>query len=74
MEAVYFNMISARDLYSERGAKRSLDSQAMNGPIVSALMIDDRHGVFDGMMIGRLKQKYAEKTCPSVTLSTINPT
>jgi hypothetical protein len=27
-----------------------------------------------GMKIGRGKPKYLEKTCPSVTLSTTNPT
>jgi hypothetical protein len=31
-------------------------------------------GEIDGMKIGRRKPKYSEKTCPSATLSTTNPT
>jgi hypothetical protein len=31
-------------------------------------------GEFGGMKIGRGKPKYSEKTCPSTTLSTTNPT
>jgi hypothetical protein len=35
---------------------------------------DCEDGDFGGMEIGREKKKYSDKTCPSVTLSTINPT
>jgi hypothetical protein len=31
-------------------------------------------GAIDGMKNGRGKLKYSEKTCPSATLSTTNPT
>jgi hypothetical protein len=34
---------------------------------------DDECGAVGGMRIGR-KPKYSEKTCPSATLSTTNPT
>jgi hypothetical protein len=37
-------------------------------------MIDDDYGAVGGMRIGRGKQKYSEKTFPSPTLSTTNPT
>jgi hypothetical protein len=36
-------------------------------------MIDDECGAVGGMRIGRGNQ-YSEKTCPSVSLSTTNPT
>jgi hypothetical protein len=35
---------------------------------------DDECGAVGGMRIGREKPKYSEKTCPSATLSTTNPT
>jgi hypothetical protein len=34
---------------------------------------DDDYGAVGGMRIGR-ELKYSEKTCPSATLSTTNPT
>jgi hypothetical protein len=37
-------------------------------------MIDGDCGAIGGMQIGRGKPKYSEKTCPSTTLSTTNPT
>jgi hypothetical protein len=38
-------------------------------------MIDDGDGgEIGGMKIGERKQKYSEKTCPSATLSTTDPT
>jgi hypothetical protein len=38
-------------------------------------MIDDGDGgAVGGMKIGRGKPMYLEKTCPSATLSTTNPT
>jgi hypothetical protein len=35
---------------------------------------DGDYGEIGGMKIGRGKPKYLEKTCPSATLSTTNPT
>jgi hypothetical protein len=42
-------------------------------PIVPASG-DYDDGEFGGMKIGKGKPKYSEKTCPSATLSTTNPT
>jgi hypothetical protein len=35
---------------------------------------EDDCGAIGGIKIGMGKQKYSEKTCPSTTLSTTNPT
>jgi hypothetical protein len=35
---------------------------------------DDEYGAIGEMRTGRRNQKYSEKTCPSATLSTTNPT
>jgi hypothetical protein len=35
---------------------------------------DDECGAIGGMRIGKGKSKYSQKTCPSATVSTTNPT
>jgi hypothetical protein len=50
-----------------------LGTAVTNRPIVPAPGgYDD--GKIGGMMTGRRKPKYSEKTCPSAALSTTNPT
>jgi hypothetical protein len=50
-----------------------LGTSATNWPIVQA-PDDDECGAVGGMRIGRGNPKYSEKTCPSATLSSSNPT
>jgi hypothetical protein len=50
-----------------------LGTAATNRTVVPAPG-DYDDGEIDGMMIGRGKPKYSEKTCPSAALSTTNPT
>jgi hypothetical protein len=50
-----------------------LGTAATNRPIVPAPG-DYDDGEIGGMMIGRVEQKYSEKTCPSAALSTTNTT
>jgi hypothetical protein len=52
-----------------------LGSAATTGPFYQPQMIYDGDcGAIGGMKIGKGKAKYSEKTCPSATLSTTNPT
>jgi hypothetical protein len=50
-----------------------LGTSATEWPIVP-VPGDYDDGEFGEMRIGRVKPKYSEKTCPSATLSTTNPT
>jgi hypothetical protein len=56
------------------GGTKSLGTAATSGLLYKPQMIDEGDcGATGGMKIGR-RNRYLEKTCPSATLSTTNPT
>jgi hypothetical protein len=63
-------------IYSLGGVRLSpLGTSATVGLLYQPRMIDDDdYGAVGGMRDWQGKPKYSEKTCPSATLSTTNPT
>jgi hypothetical protein len=71
------NMTSCTPGENEKGGGRlsPLGSAATMGLLYQSQMTDDGEcGAIGGQKIGRGKLKYSEKTCPTTTLSTTNPT
>jgi hypothetical protein len=57
------------------GGTKSIGTAATSGLLYKPQMIDeDDCEAIGGMKIGRGNRSYSEKTCPSATLSTTNPT
>jgi hypothetical protein len=60
-------------LFAVWGETESLHSETLNDPLYQSRMMDKISGTFVGMIAGK-RSRNTEKTCPSATLSTINPT